>query len=210
MNEYDVKNAKKILALRKALNFTFNTKGMYTRDEIDAMSDDELINKIKTFEKNKAHSQIEAIKKKVDLIFHKWATDKENMILIGVVGRSDYHLYNYEDYHEMLYSTNWCWEKYNDSCFPVWHETSEDGEDLPDDFYHEHFSLLEMLEKTKLTWKADGDVFDASEDGINEYWNGYVAITRDYKIVAFIMRDDGMLSDQGYYEVDTLSVEEVE
>ena len=33
---------------------------------------------------------------------------------------------------------------------------------------------------------------------INEYWNGYTAITKDYKIVVFSIRYDGMLSNNKF------------
>ena len=31
---------------------------------------------------------------------------------------------------------------------------------------------------------------------LNEYWYGVVGITKDYKVVSFVIRDDGMLCDE--------------
>ena len=37
--------------------------------------------------------------------------------------------------------------------------------------------------------------FKDDGESINEYWYGIIAITRDYNIVKFIMRDDGVSED---------------
>lgn len=183
MNEYDVSNALKILALREALNFDFDKRGVYSRDELDAMSTDQINQRIKDYEKNSHEFAMNYVRKKVNEIFDKFGQEGDNMIILSACGRYDYSLYGM-DGDEMIDSTNWKWEKYNQLCHPVISDT--------DEFYDALEDLQDTLTKAKIKWFYR-DFYDDGEDGINEFWNGYVAITKDFNIVSFIMRNDGML-----------------
>ena len=35
---------------------------------------------------------------------------------------------------------------------------------------------------------------------LNEYWHGVIGIMKDYRVVAFVIRNDGMLADKRGYE----------
>ena len=70
-----------------------------------------------------------------------------------------------------------------------WFEEDERWESYTEDLA----KLVDETSKAKVPyaeeqWKDDGE-------SLNEYWYGVIAITRDYKIVGFEMRDDGLPQD---------------
>ena len=47
------------------------------------------------------------------------------------------------------------------------------------------------------------DAYDYLEDNnasLNEYWRGIVGIMKDYRVVAFVIRNDVILADEHGYE----------
>ena len=43
------------------------------------------------------------------------------------------------------------------------------------------------------------DYWENDNGALNEYWYGVIGIMKDYKVVAFVIRDDGMLCDEKAY-----------
>ena len=47
------------------------------------------------------------------------------------------------------------------------------------------------------------NAYDYQEDNnasLNEYWRGVIGIMKDYRVVAFVIRNDGILADERGYE----------
>ena len=56
---------------------------------------------------------------------------------------------------------------------------------------------------TKEISKCEEEVtkyWDKENEAINECWYGVHGITKDYRIVAFVIRDDGMLCDEESFD----------
>lgn len=205
MNNIDIENIKKELAKRKAINYEWKDGGEMTKDDIMLRTTKELNELITTFNDESKKIITEQIKKQVDKIFEKWGKEDDNMILLTCVKRSDYHLWDVDEYDLILDAANWEWNKYNKLCHPIMgHEDTDAESDDYEEFEDEVYNLYNLLGKSNYKWEATS-LFKTDNDGINEYWRGFSAITKDYKIVSFIMRYDGMLCDEKKYE----SVEQI-
>jgi hypothetical protein len=205
MNNIDIENIKKELAKRKAANYEWKDGGEMTKDDIMLRTTKELNELITTFNDDSKKIISEQIKKQVDKIFEKWGKKGDNMILLTCVKRSDYHLRNVDEYDYILTAANWEWEKYNKLCYPVMgHKDTDIKSEDYEEFENEVYNLYDLLDKSNYKWEATS-LFKTNNDGINEYWCGFSAITKNYKIVSFIMRYDGMLMDEEKYE----SVEQI-
>lgn len=188
MNNTDIINIKKELAKRKAANYEWKDGGEFTKDEIILRSTKELNTLLEYYENAKKNKISENIHKLVDDIFNKYAEDDDNMIPLSCANRYEYDLYEdtgikvYESislsrYNDNPYikpiARNWCrkderWDSYINDLTKLANETSKAKVPGAEDF-----------------WKDMGEC-------LNEYWYGVIAITRDYKIVGFEIRNDGL------------------
>ena len=205
MNNIDVENIKKELAKRKAANYEWKDGGEMTKDDVMLRTTKELNELITTFNDESKKIITEQIKKQVDKIFEKWGKEDDNMILLTCVKRSDYHLWDVDEYDLILDAANWEWNKYNKLCHPIMgHKDVDAASEEYEEFEDEVYNLYDLLGKSNYNWEATS-LFKTDNDGINEYWRGFSAITKDYEIVSFIMRYDGMLCNEKEYE----SVEQI-
>jgi len=204
MNNIDIENIKKELAKRKAANYEWTDGGEMSKDDVMLRTTIELNELITTFNNDSKKIILEQIKKQVDKIFKKWGKKGDNMILLTCVKRSGYHFWDVDEYDLILDAANWGWEKYNKLCHPVMGYGDNDVIACNEEFEDEVYNLYDLLGKSNYKWEATS-LFKTDNDGINEYWRGFSAITKDYKIVSFIMRYDGMLCDEEKYE----SVEQI-
>ena len=113
MNNIDIENIKKELAKRKAANYEWKDEGEMTKDDVMLRTTKELNELITTFNDESKKKIAEQIKKQVDKIFEKWGKEDDNMILLTCVKRSDYHLWDVDEYDLILDAANWEWSKYN-------------------------------------------------------------------------------------------------
>jgi len=204
MNNIDIENIKKELAKRKAANYEWTDGGEMSKDDVMLRTTKELNELITTFNNDSKKIILEQIKKQVDKIFKKWGKKGDNMILLTCVKRSGYHFWDVDEYDLILDAANWGWEKYNKLCHPVMGYGDNDVIACNEEFEDEVYNFYDLLGKSNYKWEATS-LFKTDNDGINEYWRGFSAITKDYKIVSFIMRYDGMLCDEEKYE----SVEQI-
>jgi len=197
MNKIDIENINKELAKRKAANYEWKDGGEMTKDDIMLRTTNELNELVKDFETKKQNSISENIHKLVDDIFKKYAEDVDcvdNMIPLSCAYRPEYRLYGdtgIEVYSSVMFSDI---DGYNDNPHvkPIarnWCEEDERWQSYANDLDN----LVDEISKTNVPcaaehWKDNGEV-------LNEYWYGVIAITRDYKIVGFEMRDDGLPQD---------------
>ena len=183
MNDIDAENIRKIIEWRKNKPF-FKEGGIFTSEELDDVSTEELENWIKSSEKD----QQPKFKEMVDKFFEKYGKDGDNIILLtcaNVPNREtcDAGLpWKYIDYDGFNH-------KYNKFYYPV--KVDEDDKEC----MKEWKSILEMSKSVGITdaEKYWTDVVD--NEGLNECWYGVIGIMNDYKVVSFVIRDDGMLGD---------------
>ena len=194
MNKIDIENIKKELTKRKAANYEWKDGGEMTKDDIVLRTTNELNELVKDFETKKQNSISEKIHKLVDDIFEKYAEKDDNMIPLSCAYRPEYRIYGdtgIEVYSSVMLSDI---DGYNDNPHvkPIarnWVEEDERWESYAEDLT----KLVDETSKAKVPyaeehWKDYGE-------SLNEYWYGVIAITRDYKIVGFEMRDDGLPQD---------------
>lgn len=194
MNNTDIANIKKELAKRKAANYEWKDGGEMTKDDIMLRTTNELNELLKNYENAKKNKISENIHKLVDDIFKKYAEDDDNMIPLSCAYRPEYRIYGdtgIEVYSSVMLSDI---DGYNDNPYikPIarnWFEEDDRWESYTEDLA----KLVDETSKAKIPY-AEEHWEDAGES-LNEYWYGVIAITRDYKIVGFEMRDDGLPQD---------------
>lgn len=191
MNKIDITNIKKELAKRVADNYEWTDGGEMTKDAVMLCTSKELNDLVKDYENAKKNKIYEKIHKLVDEIFEKYSEKDDNMIPLSCAYRPEYRIYGdtgTEVYNSLMLSDI---DGYNDNPYikPIarnWTEEDERWESYGEDLD----KLDDEISKAKVPyaekyWENDGD-------RLNEYWYGVIAITRDYKIVGFEMRDDGL------------------
>lgn len=191
MNKIDITNIKKELAKRVADNYEWTDGGEMTKDAVMLCTSKELNDLVKDYENAEKNKIYEKVRKLVDEIFEKYSEKDDNMIPLSCAYRPEYRIYGdtgTEVYNSLMLSDI---DGYNDNPYikPIarnWTEEDERWESYGEDLD----KLDDEISKTKVPyaekyWENDGD-------RLNEYWYGVIAITRDYKIVGFEMRDDGL------------------
>lgn len=205
MNQFDVENIKKELAKREAANYKWNGNGTIPYCELTEKSTEELNKLLKDFDVNKKSSAEQDIKKLVDDIFEKFSDDPDdNMIVLGACNYYDDSRHASEcDNSLSIIDFDGFSHKYNKLAYPI-------GRDWNLPCYDNHYkgkdkdkyeSLMNEVQKiidklNDLGLKSIYDYWNEENDAINECWYGVHAITKDYRIVAFVIRDDGMLCDE--------------
>ena len=212
MNDIDIKNIKKELRKRSASEYDFEAGGDLTQENLIYATTEELKQMVKEHSNNKKAASGEKIKKLVDEIFEKYAEWNDNMIVLGACNYYD------EDRHvsfveEPLKEIDFdgFGHDYNKLAFPIgrnydlraWNYDSGGYIGGADDDKYEGLmkdvkKIVDLLPDLGLT-----DIekyWDNDNDAINECWYGVHAITKDYQIVAFVIRDDGMLCDENSFD----------
>ena len=194
MNTIDLSNIKKELAKRKAANYEWEDGGEMPKDNIILCTTNELNELVKNFENETKNKISEKIHKLVDDIFAKYGEENDNMIPLSCAYRPEYRLYgetSIEVYNSVTFSDE---DGYNENIHikPIarnWFEEDERWQSYTIDLA----KLVDETSKVKVPYAEE--VFEDDGESLNEYWYGIVAITRDYNIVSFIMRDDGLPED---------------
>lgn len=194
MNKIDIENIKKELAKRKAANYEWKDGGEMTKDDVMLRTTNELNELLKNYENTKKNKISENIHKLVDDIFKKYAEDNDNMIPLSCAYRPEYRVYGdtgIEIYSSVMLSDV---DGYNDNPYikPIarnWFEEDERWESYTEDLA----KLVNETSKAKVPYAEEH--WEYNGERLNQYWYGVIAITRDYKIVGFEMRDDGLPQD---------------
>lgn len=206
MNKIDLENIKKELDKRIAENYTFENGGEMSKDEIISKTTEELNKLVDNFKNDKKKQAAEEIKKLVDIAFEKYSTDPtDNMLVIGACNYYDEDrsvMYIDSPLEDIDFDGFNC--KYNKFAHPIGrnydftyydfdkreNHVGKDDEDMK--------AIMSIAKEIESKFKQIGvdsieDYWDEMNDEINELWCGVHAITKDYKIVAFVIRDDGWL-----------------
>jgi len=195
MNNIDIENIKKELAKRKAANYEWKDGGEMSKDDVMLRTTNELTNLMKEYEEKKANEIFEVIHKLVDDIFEKFGDEDDNMIPLSCANRPDYRIDGYmggEVYYQIAFKSNCS----NNDIRPIgrtWWETDEVDLDKINEYCKVVNNLYDKTIKAKIPFA--GDFWKNDGDRLNEYWYGCIAITRDYEIVGFEIRDDGLPQD---------------
>lgn len=207
MNKIDLANIEKELAKRKAANYEFKTGGNMSKDEIVSRTDEELASLVENFTNNIENAASVEVKKIVDRIFEKYGEVDNDMIVISAANCPERTVYASEDpFRYICFGSD-----YSDGlCRPVcshwstvrfWDRQKMRDEDITkwvakwDEYYKDITSLKSQLAKINGAYYDAEDYYEDDDDELNEYWYGVIAITRDYKLFSFIIRDDGWLGD---------------
>jgi len=158
----------------------------------------------------------EEIRSLVDQIFKEFSTPEDNMIALWAInnglswedGEKDkvYHLCPHEiNYKRYLNSA----KKRNPFYYPIGTGTS-DKKVLPwkeDQIPERYKNLTEKLRRLCLSIGIKDAESYYNGYWINAYWAGVVGITKDYKVISYVIRYDGVLSakrSMNYVEIDKL------
>jgi len=213
MNNIDIENINKELAKREAANYEWKKGGDFTREFIEEKSTDALNEYLKMFKKESEKNSRDEIKRLVDEAFEKYSTDPEdNMIVLGACYYSDESRYAV-DVDNPLENINFdgFGHRYNKLAYPIgrdydldrWEYGSGQHEGKDQEKYDEMNKtivqkILSMFDDLGLDNVQD--YWEDNNEAINECWYGVHAITKDYQIVTFVIRDDGMLCDEESFE----------
>ena len=195
MNNIDITNIKKELAKRKAADYEWKDGGEMTKNDIMLRTTNELNELLNNYENTKKNKISENIRKLVDDIFEKYAEKDDNMIPLSCAYRPEYRLYGDEglEIYESISFTD-VDDGYNDNKYVKPIARNWSGEDERWEKYAEDLGkLVNEIVKTKVPFAED--FWKDNGESLNEYWYGVIAITRDYTIVGFEMRCDGLPQD---------------
>ena len=188
MNHADYRNAKEIVRLRETKP-TFEKGGELTVDELEKKTTEELKSLIDSFESNEKNVAIENIKRLVDEIFEKFGKEGDNMIVLSAANFIEHEVCESGDpLSDIDFERD---ERWNKLYFPINRFNTE-----YDNLYKElRFNLF-----TKLNVPYADEQWETCNDALNEYWYGVIGIMKDYRVVAFVIRDDGILASNDDYE----------
>lgn len=196
MNDIDVKNIRKILEWRRQKPF-LEIGGIFPEEELDKVTTAELENWLKCSEDDHKPK----FKALVDAFFEKYGKEGDNIILLTSANNygsgatlveydedtpwwsGEYSIINFDGFNH----------EYNKLFYPV----QIDGDDEEGKKMWE-----EIVELSSMVGITDAETYwteESDDSSLNEMWYGVIGIMKDYKAVAFVIRDDGWLS-----EIDTI------
>jgi len=202
MNEFDFENIKNELVKREAANYVWKDGGEMSKDDVILRTTNELNDLLKDYDNFKKMNVEAEIKKLVDEIFAEFGDEEDNMIILGGGNYiEDSRHFSYHTIGEIFESINFNDEpRWNPYAHPVgrnfdfssWnHKGNKEDDDKFDKLIKKTEKLLDNLANIPSIKPIDAYWSD-NNDSLNECWYGCHAITRDYKIYAFVIRDDGL------------------
>lgn len=187
MNNIDIENIKKELNKRNAANYEWSDGGEMTKDDVMLRTTNELYELVNSYEYSMKTAISKKVHKLVDDIFKKYAENDDNMIPLSCAFRPDYDV---ED-DGYLYDIRFGDEHYNDNPYikPIARKWKRNDKRWYD-YLNTLNELVNVLNDTKVPYAYE--YWEDNGERLNEYWYGVIAITRDYKIVGFEIRNDGL------------------
>ena len=204
MNEFDIKNIKKELEKRKIDSYDWwSGEGTIPFCELTEKSTKELNKLLNDYENSKRINAEAEIKKLVDEIFTEFGDEEDNMIILGGGNYYDEdRCFNELTIDELLRDINFNDARYNPHAHPVGHNLDvsrygyrgHEGNKEDDEKFNKLVNKSkELTDKlSNLPIKSIDEYWSNNNDSLNEMWHGCHAITRDYKIYTFVIRDDGL------------------
>lgn len=207
MNSTDVKNMELIIELQNEFKRRWKEGGDITAKEIWSLSSDTIKRNIEQYKLLAKQEKSTKIKEIVDQIFAICNVADEdleadpdgNTIILTAANRYDDCRYA-SSTDEPFDIIDWghFGHRYNSIFFPI----NEDIECHPkaNDLY------IQLKHEIASLGISDAEDYWRESDALNEVWYGCIGIMKDYKIVAFIVRNDGMLLNES--SIDDTSVYE--
>ncbi len=215
MNKTDVKNIKSLLKWRElsrkvSKGADYDTAGEIKFDVLSGYSDDELNQKIQEFEEAEKRKAADKFRSLVDAFFEKWGDEGDNMIVLSGTYVPERTTCEMED---PVNDIDWDQSKYNQLYHAVGSQQPSNNyfavSDLPAAEREERRKLWDQFwtdmepiqkEARKLKIPTAEKYWEDNNDALNECWCGVIGVMKDYRIVSFVIRDDGMLCDKEGYE----------
>ena len=169
------------------------------------------IDRLQRIEFKKAKEKyIPKIKKLVDKAFEKFGEENDNILILSACYYPEDSRHTYEvdepldrinfnkgsDYNKLYFPIGRKWDLIKDSV----------DEDKLNNLYKVYTEpICEALNQCFIDCYAE-DYYRDNNDALNDYWYGVIGIMKDYKVVSFVIRYDGLLCDensitQGYNKI---------
>lgn len=187
MNAFDASNIRSIIQFRE-LKPNFVKGGDLSVEELERIHTNTLKEMLKEYERRITPS----IKAEVDLIFNKFAEPGDNIIILDMTNYDDRYLSDCEDDFSYIDFSGFE-NKYNKLYYPINIENMGNEE-----YYQQFIELSNNLHAIGIPTAIEN--WEDNNSALNEYWYGVIAITKDYKVVDFVIRNDGMLCDENSME----------
>ena len=142
---------------------------------------------------------VDVLKNLVDKMFNKYAKDEDNMIAVWDANAFDSNIWEGKDPLSDIY-----WEEFGNKYNKLYYPICSNDEKAPDEYYVDLEKLKSILRNLNI--KDAYDYWKDNSDVLNEYWYGVIGIMKDYRIVAFVIRDDGMLCDKNGYDTSNNTI----
>ena len=227
MNKADIENINKELKKRSASNYKWNEKGDLTKDDVMLRTTKELQQLIDEFKNNEAKTAADKVKKIVDELFAKYGEEDDNMIVFSAAYVPERTTYECDEpladinFQRSIPQGNSVQREYNKlylpicrnwECLSYYDRKDRDAKELAEwdkkweEYYNDIEHLKEEIYKIKEIVPAE-ELWEDDNDALNELWYGVVGIMKDYKVVSFVIRCDGMLCDEDSYQSFHNSIE---
>lgn len=222
MNKVDCQNMKNLLEWRELARIVnkgarYEKGGELKFDFLVELTDERLKEEIQSFEDKEKNESSKELKKKVDEFFEKYGTENSNMIVLsGAYYPSDPDSRRVYEREDIINDIAWdgFGRKYNKLYYPCAVEKLPAG-----DWYSTHELPKEERESIRRQWNKYYDdiaplyklaydfgipnaeeYYENDNSALNDCWYGVIGIMKDYRVVAFVIRNDGMLCDEDSYE----------
>lgn len=191
MNNFDIENIKKIIKSRKPIKYS--DKGDENIEVLKTLSTKELSKKIKEYKDNVFNKNKTEFKEIVKHLFDTYAEGDDNILILSQCwgdydgGRelhyTDPELDSYGDISNIYQR-----ETYNEWAQSI--DFDDTNDDIVEDINKCYKRLWELMPELNIDF-AENVYCD--DHAVNCYWHGHVCVTKDYKILNFICRNDNMM-----------------
>ena len=141
----------------------------------------------------------EELKNIVDKMFNKYGEEGDNMIVVWDANIFERDIWEGKNPLSDIY-----WKGFGNKYNKLYYHICANDEKTPDEYYVDLEKLKSILHNLKI--KDAYDYWKDNTDALNEYWYGVIGIMKDYQVVAFVIRDDGMLCDKNGYDTSNNTI----
>lgn len=190
MNDIDIRNIEKEIQARKSQIFKFEEGGDMTLVAIERCTTNELEEIVEKYNYEKKCNFFNIFKSAVDNFFSDFSDEDENqnIIIISACNYEDRDVFVI-DQADIFTTIDFNKHEYNDKVYVVgskrnYYNNLEDFNFWMRKFYTGllHHGYIKPIEN-----------YYKDNEEVNLFWYGCYGITRDYKIVSFIIRYDGWI-----------------
>ena len=163
------------------------------------------IDRLQRIEFKKAKEKyIPKIKKLVDKAFEEFGEKDDNILILSACYYPDDTTRDTYEIDEPLDRINFNkGSDYNKLYFPIgrkwdlgdWKRIGIDADKVTTLYEVYTEPICEALNQCSIDCYAE-DYYRDDNDALNDYWCGCIGIMRDYKVVSFVIRQDGLLCDE--------------